>query len=166
VLSVKKSKLHAAEDGVSPSHVAAVSCPTPISPTPNPVIKLSFQSKVMPSATPIPHKSATSSSVNATNSLLPSKAVAPAVAVAAKEVSSAPAPKVFDISAVPVVKVSGPLLRSCSKAVTSIVGDPDMLWFVSPGKIASSRACSCPFGLMRFLQWTTKRCSCMITPRL
>jgi hypothetical protein len=102
----------------------------------------------------------------ATHSLLPSKAVAPAVAVAAKEVSSAPAPKVFDISAVPVVKVSGPLLRSCSKAVTSIVGDPDMLWFVSPGKIASSRACSCPFGLMRFLQWTTKRCSCMITPRL
>ena len=106
-----------------------------------------------------------SSRDTATHSPLPSKAAAPAVAVAAKEVSSAPAPKAFDISAVPGVKVSGPLLRSCSKAVSTIAGDADMVWFLSPGKIASSRACSCPIGLMRFLQWTTKRCSCLITRR-
>ncbi len=166
VPSVKKLKPHAPEDDISPSQVAAVTCSTPVSPAPHPVIKLSFQSKVTPLATPIPFKSAISSGVNKTHSPLPSKAAAPAVAVAAKEVSSAPAPKAFDISAVPGVKVSGPLLRSCSKAVSTIAGDADMVWFLSPGKMALSRACCCSFGLMQFCQWTTKRCSCTITPKL
>ena len=72
----------------------------------------------------------------AVNTSLPLKAAAPAAAAASKEVSSAPSSKAFDISAVPVVIVSGPLLRSCSKAVSTIVGDPDMMWFVTPGECA------------------------------
>ena len=80
----------------------------------------------------------------AAHSPLHPKAVAASASVAAKEApSSSCAPKVFDMVAVPVVKVSGPLLRSCSKAVSTIVGDPDMVWFVSPGEIAPVHVLSC-----------------------
>ena len=93
----------------------------------------------------------TGSRVSAASSPLPAKAVAPAAAVAPKEVAPAPGPKAFAISSVPVVKVSGPLLRSCSKAVSTILGDPDMIWFLSPGAITrahkrtrASSATPCP----------------------
>ena len=79
----------------------------------------------------------------AAHSPLHPKAVAASASVAAKEASSSCAAKVFDVSAVPVVKVSGPLLRSCSKAVSTIVGDPDMVWFVSPDEIAPVHVLSC-----------------------
>ena len=79
------------------------------------------------------------SRVSAASSPLPAKAAAPAAAVAPKEVAPVPAPKAFAISSVPVVKVSGPLLRSCSKAVSTILGDPDMIWFTSPGAITQAR---------------------------
>ena len=103
----------------------------------------------------------------AAHSPLHPKAAAASASVAAKEASSSCAPKVFDMGAVPVVKVSGPLLRSCSKAVSTIVGDPDMVWFVSPGEIAPTRACAVLFReLMPFCQWTTRRYSCMTIPRL
>jgi len=71
----------------------------------------------------------------------------------------------FDVSAVPVVKVSGPLLRLCSKAVSTILSDPDMIWFVSPGGFSPPS----PLFILwcdAFRQWTTKRCSFMIIPRL
>jgi hypothetical protein len=100
--------------------------------TPNSVVRLSFQSsKTSTSSTP--DNSATTIRVAAVHSPLPSKAVAP-VQVSPFEVAATPASKLFDISAVPVVKVSGPLLRSCSKALSTITNDPDMIWFVSPGK--------------------------------
>jgi hypothetical protein len=41
-----------------------------------------------------------------------------------------------------VVKVSGPLLRSCSKAVSTILADPDMIWFLSPGAITQAHECT------------------------
>ena len=124
------------------------------------------------------------SRVSAAHSPLPSKSPAAALVVAPQQVAAAPASKLFDISAVPVVKVSGPLLRSCSKAISTMTSDPDMIWFVSPGEIASLRLTNAPARaprerlachglftlrffckLMQILQWTTKHCSCLITRR-
>jgi hypothetical protein len=139
---VKKAKLQVAEAAVATSERAAPCSFTVKEPPSNAVIKISFQSKSMSTAAPPVLPKATSSST-ATNLSLPLKAAAPAAAAASKEVSSAPFSKAFDISAVPVVKVSGPLLRSCSKAVSTIVGDPEMMWFVTPGECAfvCMRAC-------------------------
>ena len=139
----KRPKSH---DEVAKDNRPSISTPTSL--TPHPQIKISFQSKI--NSTSIVENHAKPQSA-AASSPLPAKAVAPAAAVAPKEVAPAPGPKAFAISSVPVVKVSGPLLRSCSKAVSTILGDPDMIWFLSPGAITrahkrtrASSATPCP----------------------
>jgi hypothetical protein len=150
----KKPKSH---DEVTKDNRPSIS--TPKSLTPQPQIKISFQSKS--NSTSIVEKPAKPQSCAAASSPLPAKAVAPAAAVTPKEVAPAPAPKAFAISSVPEVKVSGPLLRSCSKAVSTILGDPDMIWFLSPGAITqahkrtrASSATHCPAPLAPYSDGT------------
>jgi hypothetical protein len=135
--SAKKLKLHCAEATLP----AAQDCPpmntAPKTSAPNIAIRLSFQSKPKLIPASSADNSPLLSRVSAAHSPLPSKSPAAALVVAPQQVAAAPASKLFDISAVPVVKVSGPLLRSCSKAISTMTSDPDMIWFVSPGEIAS-----------------------------
>ncbi len=100
-------------------------------PTPNAAIMLSFQSSKTSASMP-EDKALKSVRPSSVHSPMPSKEAAPPLIVLSKEVA-VPASKLLDISAVPVVKVSGPLLRTCSKAVSTMSSDPDMVWFVSPG---------------------------------
>ena len=140
---VKKSKSLAAEADQSAILNSPQMNTAPKAPGLNSVIKLSSQPKTITVTAKTPNNASTSASDVAAHSPLHPKAVAASASVAAKEASSSCAAKVFDVSAVPIVKVSGPLLRSCSKAVSTIVGDPDMVWFVSPGEIAPVHVLSC-----------------------
>ncbi len=140
---VKKSKSLAAEADQSAVSNTPPIHSAPTAPALHSVIKLSSQSKPATAMAMVKTPPSTSASDVAAQSPLHPKAAAASASVAAKEASSSCAPKVFDIGAVPVVKVSGPLLRLCSKAVSTIVGDPDMVWFVSPGEIAAAYVLCC-----------------------
>jgi hypothetical protein len=139
----KKSKSHV-EAILTLSQQISLPCANSKAAAPQVVVKINLASSNKTSKMSVPDDASTMNSakgslldaacgrVTASPSHAPPKTPAAALP---KEVSSATATKAFDISAVPVAKVSGPLLRSCSKAVSAIVSDPEMIWFTSPGEI-------------------------------